>query len=181
MWDAVGISRAMKRHRDELFAGVSRPAGQDPHELFRAICAYLTERGGREVRLMLEPFPADTVSGLWLDLGDHEVVVVEKNTPPMHQMVILGHELWHRQERRSGQPGSAAGRAAAARMLGNQWSIGDAVTHVAARTDYSVAEERRAERFGRLLAAKFRPFLLGKRGSTPPDDLVGRIWASLEG
>lgn len=181
MWDTMGVSRAMKRHRDELFAGVSRPAGQDPHELFRAICAYLTESSGREVRFMLEPFPADTLSGLWLDLGDYEVVVVEENTLPMHQMVILGHELWHRKERRSGQPDGEAGGAVAVRTLGNRWTVSDAVTHVAARTDYSVAEERRAERFGRLLAAKFRPFLLGKRGSTPPDELVGRIWASLGG
>ncbi|MFD8144839.1 toxin-antitoxin system, toxin component [Streptomyces sp. NPDC059708] len=169
----------MRRHRDELFAGVPCPAGRDPHELFRAICAYLSESGDREVRLMLEPFPQGTVSGLWLDLGDHEVVVVEENTLPMHQMVILGHELWHREERRAGRTGDAAERAAAARMLGDRWSVDDAVTHLAARTDYSVAEERRAERFGRLLAAKFRPFLLGKRGSTAPDDLIGRIRASL--
>lgn len=181
MWDALGVSRAMKRHRDELFAGVPCPAGQDPHELFRAICAYVTRSSGREVRLMLEPFPADTLSGLWLDLGDHEVVVVEENTLPMHQMVILGHELWHRQERRSGRPGGTEGGTAAARTLGNHWTLSDAVTHVAARTDYSVAEERRAERFGRLLAAKFQPFLLGKGGSTPPDELAGRIWASLGG
>ncbi|MFD3553505.1 toxin-antitoxin system, toxin component [Streptomyces goshikiensis] len=189
MWDAVVLSRAMKRHRDEIFAGVSRPAGQDPHELFRAICAYLTESSGREVRLMLEPFPPNTVSGLWLDLGDHEVVAVEKNTLPMHQMVILGHELWHRKERRGHQPDSAAGSGSAsgsaapgrppAALPRDQRAIGDAVTVVEARTEYSVAEERRAERFGRLLAAKFHPFLLGKRGSAPSDDLLGRIWASL--
>ncbi|MET9467663.1 toxin-antitoxin system, toxin component [Streptomyces sp. NPDC006544] len=204
MWDAVVLSRAMKRHRDEIFAGASRPAGQDPHELFRAICAYLTESSGREVRLMLEPFPANTVSGLWLDLGDHEVVVVEKNTLPIHQMVILGHELWHRKERRGDQPDGTAGRRpdsaagrgsatggaagssgapnrppAALRVPRDQWAIGDPVTDVAARTEYSVAEERRAERFGRLLAAKFQPFLLGRRGSAPSDDLLGRVWASL--
>ncbi|MET8754351.1 toxin-antitoxin system, toxin component [Streptomyces sp. NPDC004667] len=175
----------MKRHRDELFAGVRCPAGLDPQKLFQAICTHLTESSDREVRLMLEPFPPKTVSGLWLDLGDHEVIVVEQNTLPMHQMVILGHELWHREERRSGRStrldGDIEGAAAAsARMLGNRWTVGDAVRHVAARTDYSAAEERRAERFGRLLAAKFRPFLLGNRGNTPPDEPLGRIWASLE-
>ncbi|MER6203199.1 toxin-antitoxin system, toxin component [Streptomyces sp. NPDC001586] len=134
---------------------------------------------------MLEPFPPDTVSGLWLDLGDYEVVVVEENTLHMHQMVILGHELWHRQERRSGRSGKGAGSTVAARALGNgngnQRTVGDVIADVAARTDYSVAEERRAERFGRMLAAKFRPFLLGKRAGTPPDDVAGRIWASLGG
>ncbi|MEV7617327.1 toxin-antitoxin system, toxin component [Streptomyces sp. NPDC089799] len=180
MWDAMGVSRAMKRHLEELFREVPLPTGRDPHQLFRAICAYLSESSGREVRLMLEPFPPGTVSGLWLDLGDHEVVAVEKNTLPMHQMVILGHELWHRKERHSGVPGSEAGAAAAARTLGDRWSLSDAANHVAARTEYSMAEERRAERFGRLLAAKFHPLLLGKDDcTTPSEDLVGRIWASL--
>lgn len=179
MWDAVGISREMKRHRDELFAGTARPVAQEPHELLQAICAFVSESGGREVRLMLEPFPPDTVSGLWLDLGDHEVIAVEKNTLPIHQMVILGHELWHRKEGGCGRTGTPAGGAAAARMLGDRWNLGEAVAHVAARADHDLAEERRAERFGRLLAAKFRPFLLGTRGSTPPDDVAGRIWASL--
>ncbi|MFD3542622.1 toxin-antitoxin system, toxin component [Streptomyces sp. NPDC058662] len=173
----------MRRHRDELFAGVRRPIAGEPHELLRAICAYLTESGGREVRLMLEAFPPDTVSGLWLDLAEHEVVVVEKNTLPVHQLVILGHELWHRWEARSGQSGGAAavGAPAARSTLGDPWDLGDAFAHGAARTDYDLDEERRAERFGRLLAAKFRPFLFGARDCAPPDALVGRIRASLAG
>ncbi|MGW5849710.1 toxin-antitoxin system, toxin component [Streptomyces sp. NPDC055254] len=168
----------MKRHRDELFAGATRRTAHQPRELLQAVCAHVSETSGREVRLMLEPFPPGTVSGLWLDLGDHEVIAVEKNTLPVHQMVILGHELWHRKE---GRPGSTAGGAAAARMLGDRWRVDDAVAHVAARTDYDLDEERRAERFGRLLAAKFRPLLLGTRNRTPSDELTGRIWASLEG
>ncbi|MFF3090526.1 toxin-antitoxin system, toxin component [Streptomyces nojiriensis] len=171
----------MKRHRDELFAAAARPTAQEPHELFQAICAYLSETGGREVRLMLEAFPPDTVSGLWLDLGDHEVIAVEKNTLPIHQMVILGHELWHRKEAASGQLGSTAGGASAARMLGGRWRIGEAIAHVAARTDYDLDEERRAERFGRLLAARFRPHLLGGCGSAQLDELASRIWSSLSG
>ncbi|WP_338674327.1 hypothetical protein V1460_15640 [Streptomyces sp. SCSIO 30461] len=108
--------------------------------------------------MILDCFPPDTVSGLWLDLGDHEVVAVEKHTLPLHQMVILGHELWHRKERGRGLPHPAAGDAAA-RLLAERWDLGDAVAYAAARTDYDLEEERRAETFGRLLAAKFRPFL----------------------
>ncbi|MFG2750981.1 toxin-antitoxin system, toxin component [Streptomyces xanthophaeus] len=185
MWDEMMTSRTMKRHRDELFAGAMRPVDQTTHDLMRSVCAHLTETDGRQVRLILEPFPPDTVSGLWLDLGDHEVVVVEKNTLPLHQMVILGHELWHRKEaslgRRgaNGTDGTDRAVAAAARMLGDRWNLGDAVSYVSARTDYDLEEERRAERFGRLLAAKFLPFLLGARSSTPPDAMVGRIRAAL--
>ncbi|MFD2120233.1 hypothetical protein ACFSNO_12325 [Streptomyces cirratus] len=80
----------MKKHRDELFAGVAGSSPTTPVELFRALCAYVTQTGEREVRLMLEPFPPDTVSGLWLDMGDFEVIAVEKNTSSLHQMVIVG-------------------------------------------------------------------------------------------
>ncbi|GHI83495.1 toxin-antitoxin system, toxin component [Streptomyces xanthophaeus] len=191
MWDEMMTSRTMKRHRDELFAGALRPVDQTTHDLMRSVCAHLTETDGRPVRLLLESFPPETVSGLWIDLGDHEVVAVEKNTLPLHQMVILGHELWHRKEaslgRRDangtegtdGTGGSDRAVAAAARVLGDRWNLGDAVSYVSARTDYDLEEERRAERFGRLLAAKFLPFLVGARSSTPPDAMVGRIRAAL--
>ncbi len=187
MWGAVGLSREMRHHRDELFAGAMRSGRQASqlHGLMGAICAHLTQSSGREVRLMLEEFPSGTVSGLWIDLGDYEVVAVEKNTLPMHQMVILGHELWHRKEARdagpSGGSSAEAGPPAAARLLGEHWSLGDAVGHVATRTAYDLDEERRAERFGRLLAARFRPFLLGSRSRTASDERTGRIWTSLGG
>ncbi|WP_405677212.1 toxin-antitoxin system, toxin component [Streptomyces sp. NBC_00868] len=178
----MGTYREMKRHRDELFTGTARPLPDTPVELFRAVCAYVTESSGREVRLMLEPFPQDTVSGLWLDMGDFEAIVVEANTSPLHQMVIVGHELWHRKEGSCGQHGGAAGAAVAARMIGDRWSLDDAVARFAARTDVDLDEERRAEKFGRMLAAKFRPHLEGMRpGKTPASGVAGRIWASLEG
>ncbi|MEV7413703.1 toxin-antitoxin system, toxin component [Streptomyces sp. NPDC089919] len=168
----------MKRHRDELFTGLPRPVPETVEELLRAICGYLTETSGREVRLMMEPFPVGTVSGLWLDLGDHDVIAVEANTSPLHQLVIMGHELWHRKEGACGH--SAAGAMAAARMLGDRWTLSEAVAHVSARTDVDLDEERRAEKFGRMLASKFRPYLEGTRGA-PADGIASRIWASLEG
>ncbi|MFJ3925925.1 toxin-antitoxin system, toxin component [Streptomyces sp. NPDC090022] len=172
----------MKRHRDELFTGVARPLPDTAVALMQAICTYLTDSDGREVRLMLEPFPPDTVTGLWLDMGDFEVVAVEENTTPLHQMVIFGHELWHRKEGGCAQHGSAVGAAVAARMLGDRWSLAEAVAHVAARTHVDLHEERRAETFGRMLAAKFRPHLEGcRRGRAPASGVAGRIWASLEG
>ncbi|GLV87304.1 hypothetical protein Slala03_69930 [Streptomyces lavendulae subsp. lavendulae] len=182
MGGTVGTHRDMKRHRDELYAGVAGSSPATPVELFREICAYVTRTGGREVRLMLEPFPQDTVSGLWLDMGDFEVIAVEKNTSPLHQMVIVGHELWHRKEGTCGQHAGGAGAKVAARMIGDRWSLAEAVAHVAARTDFDLGEERRAERFGRMLAAKFRSPLEAMRlGRAPASGMAGRIWASLEG
>ncbi|GHB59712.1 hypothetical protein GCM10010347_32130 [Streptomyces cirratus] len=182
MGATVGTHRYMKKHRDELFAGVAGSSPTTPVELFRALCAYVTQTGEREVRLMLEPFPPDTVSGLWLDMGDFEVIAVEKNTSSLHQMVIVGHELWHRKEGTCGQHAGGAGKKVAARMIGDRWGLAEAVAHVAARTDFNLDEERRAEKFGRMLAAKFRSPLEAMRlGKAPASGVAGRIWASLEG
>ncbi|MGG8408562.1 toxin-antitoxin system, toxin component [Streptomyces sp. 12297] len=171
----------MRKHRDELFKGLGPSIPDEPVALFRALCAYLTESSGREVRLMLEEFPPDTVSGLWINMGDFDVVAVEANTSPLHQIVILGHELWHRKEGSCGHHGSGAGVQAAARMLGERWNLSQAVASMAARTDAGAEEERRAEQFGRLLAAKFRPYFEGSPSGIAADGVAGRIWASLEG
>ncbi|MEU0391598.1 toxin-antitoxin system, toxin component [Streptomyces sp. NPDC006208] len=176
----VGVSREMKRYRDALFMGMPQPVPEQPEELLKAICACAARSSGREVRLMLEEFPLDTVTGLWLDMGDYDLIAIEANTSPLHQVVILGHELWHLKEGHCGH-GSAAGAMAAARMLGERWSLADAVAYVAARTEPDLEEERRAERFGRMLADRVRPCLEGRRSTTPFGGVAGRIWASLRG
>ncbi|WP_229818872.1 MULTISPECIES: toxin-antitoxin system, toxin component [Streptomyces] len=176
----MGVAREMKRYRDALFRGLAQPVPEQPVELLKAICACAARRSGRELRLMLEEFPPGTVTGLWLDMGDYDLIVVEANTSPLHQVVILGHELWHLKEGHCGH-GSAAGAMAAARMLGGRWSLADAVGHVAARTEPDLEEERRAEKFGRMLADRVRPFLEGRRSTTLSGEVAGRIWASLRG
>lgn len=174
------VSRQMKRHRDELCAGLGEPPAAGPVELLNAICASAAKLKGREVRLMLEEFPPETVTGLWLDMGDYDLIALEANTSPLHQIVILGHELWHLKEGHRGH-GGAAGAPAAARMLGDRWSLSDAVRHVAARTEPDLAEERRAETFGRMLAGKVRPYLEGGQRTRQAAGVTGRIWASLKG
>ncbi|MER5961524.1 toxin-antitoxin system, toxin component [Streptomyces sp. NPDC002057] len=170
----------MKRYRDALFTGLSQPVPERPVELLKAICACAARNGDREVRLMLEEFPPGSVTGLWLDMGDYDLIVLEANTSPLHQVVILGHELWHLKEGHSGH-GSAAGATAAARMLGDRWSLAEAISYVAARTEPDLEEERRAEKFGRMLAARVRPCLERGPGATPIGGVADRIWASLRG
>ncbi|MEV6248745.1 toxin-antitoxin system, toxin component [Streptomyces sp. NPDC051742] len=170
----------MKRYRDALFMGLPQPVPEPPVELLKAICVCAARCSGREVRLMLEEFPPESVTGLWLDMGDYDLIALEANTSPLHQVVILGHELWHLKEGHCGH-GSAAGAMAAARMLGDRWSLSDAVAHVAARTEPDLAEERRAEKFGRMLADRVRPCLERRRSPTPVGGVSGRIWASLRG
>ena len=105
----VGVSREMKRYRDALFMGLPQPVPEQPVELLKAICACAARSSGREVRLMLEEFPPGSVTGLWLDMGDYDLIVLEANTSPLHQVVILGHELWHLKEGHCGH-GSAPAR-----------------------------------------------------------------------
>ncbi|MFB7029944.1 MULTISPECIES: toxin-antitoxin system, toxin component [unclassified Streptomyces] len=168
----------MKRHRDELITGLPQPVPHDPVELLKAVCASARKSNGREVSLMLEEFPPDTVTGLWVDMGDYDLIAVEANTSPLHQVVILGHELWHLKEGHCGHGGAAV----AARALGERWSLDEAVARVAAaRTEPDLEEERRAERFGRMLAARCRTFLQGRHAASPSAGVAGRIWTSFRG
>ncbi|RSS78365.1 toxin-antitoxin system, toxin component [Streptomyces sp. WAC06614] len=170
----------MRRYRDALFAGLPQPLPERPAQLLQAFCGCAARGSGREVRLMFEEFPPDTATGLWLDMGDYDLIVVEANTSALHQVVILGHELWHLKEGHCGHGGTAAATAAA-RMLGDDWSLAEAVRHVAARTEPDLEEERRAEEFGRMLADRTRPHLERSRGAVPSGGVSGRIWASLRG
>ena len=72
-----------------------RPHRRGPTELYAALCAAMSRRRGRPVVFRMAAFPPGTASGLWLDMADRDLVVVEERTAPEHQLVILGHELWH--------------------------------------------------------------------------------------
>ncbi|MEU9581272.1 MULTISPECIES: toxin-antitoxin system, toxin component [Streptomyces] len=162
----------MGRLCDALVAGLRLPASAGPEETLRALCAVMSGLRGRPVRLRTAAFPAGTASGLWLDFADQDVVVVEERTAPGHQLVILGHELWHM-------------------AAGHRGGPVDGVA-VAARTRFDRWEEAEAERFGLLLASRFRAWSPAvppaREPAAPPaadpswpDGLVRRIEASLGG
>ena len=175
----VGVSREMKRDRDALFMGLPQPVPDQPVELLKAICACAARSSGREVRLMLEEFPPGSVTGLWLDMGDYDLIVLEANTSPLHQVVILGHELWHLKEGHCGHGGAAG--AMAAPHAGDRWSLADAVAHVAARTEPDLEGERRAEDSAGCSPTGSGPAWSARRSTTPSGGVAGRIWASLRG
>ncbi|MFB7507255.1 toxin-antitoxin system, toxin component [Streptomyces broussonetiae] len=178
----MGIGRDMRRLCNELVGGLTLPAPAPPQELYRALCRAMSRRRGRPVTFRTAAFPSGTASGLWLDLTDRDLVVVEERTAPGHQLVILGHELWHMQADHCGHP--VAGIGVATRLLDDdtdQAALQAAVQRVAARTRFDLAEEQQAETFGLLLASKCRTWLAGSapRGSGRRDDLAGRIEATL--
>ncbi|MCK1820749.1 toxin-antitoxin system, toxin component [Streptomyces sp. XM83C] len=179
----MGIGKEMRRLCGELVSELDLPAPARPDELYTALCGAMSRRRGRPVRVRMSVFPPGTASGLWLDMADQDLVVVEERTAPEHQLVILGHELWHMQAGHGGH--HVDGATVAARLLDETSDLAATVRAVAARTRFDLAEERDAERFGLLLASKCRTWLAGAggrgagRGTRQAEHLAGRIGASL--
>ncbi|MFJ3669834.1 toxin-antitoxin system, toxin component [Streptomyces sp. NPDC090106] len=170
----------MRRLCGDLVAEVGIPApAARPAELYAALCGAMSRRRGRPVHFRMAAFPPDTASGLWLDMADQDLVVIEERTAPDHQLVILGHELWHMKAGHCGH--HVAGAAVAARMLSDGADLQATVLRVAARSRFEQADEKEAERFGLLLASKCRGWLDGSPGRGPvrQDRLAGRIETSL--
>ncbi|MFI6208188.1 toxin-antitoxin system, toxin component [Streptomyces sp. NPDC051041] len=169
----------MRRLCGELVAELTLPAPARPADLYAALCAAMSRRRGRPVHFRTAAFPPGTASGLWLDMADQDLVVVEERTAPDHQLVILGHELWHMKAGHHGH--HVEGAAVAARLLGDEADLRATVRTVAARSRFDLADEEEAESFGLLLASRCRTWLAGSslRGPVQRDHLAGRIGASL--
>ncbi|MFC7814556.1 MULTISPECIES: toxin-antitoxin system, toxin component [unclassified Streptomyces] len=175
----------MRRLCGELVEELTLPAPAPPAELYAALCGAMSRRRGRPVLFRAAAFPPGTASGLWLDMAEQDLVVVEERTAPDHQLVILGHELWHMQAGHHGHDFEDG--VVAARLLDaggqepDEEALRATVRAVAARSRFDLAEEKEAESFGLLLASKCRTWLDGSplRGPVQRDHLAGRIGASL--
>ncbi|MFD4141029.1 toxin-antitoxin system, toxin component [Streptomyces sp. NPDC058572] len=169
----------MRRLCGELVSGIDLHAPAEPAALYTALCDGMSKRRGRPVRYRTATFPPGTASGLWLDMADQDLIVIEERTAPDHQLVILGHELWHMKAGHCSH--HVEGAAVAARLLSDEADLQAAVLRVAARTRFDQAEENEAETFGLLLGSKCRSWLAGSAGRGPVrrDGLAGRIEASL--
>lgn len=175
----VGIGRDMRRLCGELVTSLTLPVPASPTGLHTALCEAMSRRRGRPLHFRTAVFPPGTASGLWLDMTDRDLVVVEERTAPDHQLVILGHELWHM---RAGHRGHHVdGARVAARLLDDDIDLRATVRTVAARSHFEQADEQEAESFGLLLASKCRTLLAGSghRAPVQRDHLAGRIEASL--
>ncbi|GGZ38826.1 toxin-antitoxin system, toxin component [Streptomyces poonensis] len=169
----------MRRLCGELVGELSLTAPAEPAVLRTALCDAMSRRRGRPVRHRTAPFPPGTASGLWLDMADQDLIVIEERTAPDHQLVILGHELWHMQAGHHGH--DLEGAVVAARLANDEADLRATVLKVAARTRFDLSEEQDAESFGLLLASKCRTWLAGSalRGPVQRDHLAGRIETSL--
>ena len=184
------LLRALGR---EAAQDVERPA--EPEAVMRAFCRAMSVRAERPVELVFRAFPADIpVSGLRLDLGDRSLVVVEERTVPEAQLVILGHELWHEEQRDCGhhvagladasaravaspQQASDAVRRAAEQILAEAEVPRDALLAVAARAESPDGHEVAAETFGLLFGREVRTWMHGRyaEGPVSPATVEGRM------
>jgi hypothetical protein len=173
----VGIGKEMRRLCGELVAELTLPAPTAPEKLYGALCDAMSRRRGRPVHFRTAAFPPGTASGLWLDMADQDLVVIEERTAPEHQLVILGHELWHMKAGHCGH--DVEGAAVATRLLNDDADLRATVLKVAARSRFDLADEKEAESFGLLLASKCRAWLAVSSTRGQRDHLAGRIEASL--
>lgn len=176
-------SKRMKRLLSELTLTADRLLDRpvEPKALMRALCESMGTLHGRPVGLRFRPFPDGlSTSGLKLDFPDHSTIVVEDRTTPEHQLLILGHELWHLEEGDGGH--HASGAAVAARTLPDDDVEWDELLAVAARASSHEANETAAETFGLLFRGRFQSWMHGPhaRGPVNQATLEGRIATALD-
>jgi len=162
----VRTNREMRRLADALIDSIRVPVPADPEVMFQAVVEAATRWRGRKIVVHREVFPPHTASGLWLEGETHDNVVVDKRAAVWHQIVIFCHEVWHMHQRQTaGGP--------------------DGLRAAAARTDFTLADEQEADRFGMLMGRRLRTWLEAPADSVYADrgddtqDLAGRIGAAL--
>ncbi|WP_435613779.1 toxin-antitoxin system, toxin component [Streptomyces sp. 1222.5] len=154
----------------------------EPTVLFEALCTAMAERRGRPTTLGIREFPKDIAhgtTGLWLDLEDRDLVVIEENLTPDHQLVVLGHELWHMHAGHAGHGIDGGVRVARAALTAAiDWP--EIVRRFAARSHSVQDDEVAAEKFGLLMGSQMRSWLLGPRAAgVQLDEVARRINAAL--
>ncbi|MGW6795663.1 toxin-antitoxin system, toxin component [Streptomyces chartreusis] len=169
---------------DAVARTVDPPA--EPTVVFEALCQAMSDRrDGRPIKLIIRSFPeelANTHTGLWLDLEDHDLVIVEERLAPDHKLVVLGHELWHMHAGHCGH--DLDGNAVAARAALTEhvdWETAwEMARSVAARAHSHTADELAAETFGLRVSKTLSPWLASPDNPRHLDDAVARrIGASL--
>ncbi|MEU5808554.1 MULTISPECIES: toxin-antitoxin system, toxin component [unclassified Streptomyces] len=180
-------TRTMRKLGADLLAEVRLAPPADAAAIVGSLCeAYGRRRGGRRVDFRFAGFPPDTASGLWLELADRDLLIIEERTRPEHQLVIACHELWHLEEGTCDSHGP--GMAVAARLAGrhgdladllhSENGLGSVVRQAAARADREDPAEIRAETFGLHLGKILKTFLQPPRQEQFPE-AIERIKTSL--
>ncbi|GED83617.1 hypothetical protein TNCT6_07020 [Streptomyces sp. 6-11-2] len=120
-------------------------------------------RRGRPVRFRTTALPPGSAGGLWLDMTDQDLALVQERTAPENQLAILGQEPCHMRAGHHGHHVDAAG--VATRLVDDGADLRVAVPHAAARSRFDLAEEEdkeeAAESLPLLPAGKCRTWPVG--------------------
>ncbi|WFE36458.1 ImmA/IrrE family metallo-endopeptidase [Micromonospora sp. WMMD975] len=175
-WGNVDVKLHRLRKRcEQIAAEVEIPT---PFDIQR-LCDLLGERRGRPIHLMPIRLPALTVCGMYVPTGDFDAIFYEQDTSPLHQLLIIGHELGHLL---AGHHATTALDPDASRLLLPDLDP-QLVQRSLGRSNYAAAEEREAEMIGSLLLRRARAGHEAEPDS-PLDDrhteLYGRLRRSLE-
>lgn len=191
-------ARAMRRLTARLLTALELPDGDE--DLLPAVGRAVEQVRGRPVRLHAVPFPPDIASGLWIQRPSHDVIAYEAHTDLEHQLVIIGHEVWHlfeghcRSLTAHGPAASRAGDGGAADAVRDVVAAVcaadgagapperplDVSLHVALRADAStVHQEEEAEFFGVRFATAVGAARTEARSGVDLRNLAGRIRFSL--
>ncbi|MFY0409778.1 ImmA/IrrE family metallo-endopeptidase [Solicola sp. PLA-1-18] len=128
------------------------------------------KRRGRSIKVIEKDLSGSEISGLWIEVGDVDYVVIAAGSPPARRAAILCHELAHMLLGHSGRSGNGGVQVAAT-------IAPDIAPHVAARflarDEYDDAQEVEAESLGTLLCAEHHRRLRDPQRS--PDILTARL------
>ncbi|MFF3412232.1 toxin-antitoxin system, toxin component [Streptomyces sp. NPDC002742] len=175
----TGKAKEMRNLIGQLTDGLGLPVPTTPDTLFAALIDRVSEIRGRQVILLKEEFPHRTATGLWLDMPEYDIIVVDKRAAPVHKLAIICHEVWHMIKGDCGH--HSAGVSAAARALDGRADLHQAVRAMAARTEFHERSEQEAETFALRAVTHLRIWLEGEPGGPSADrtQVAGRIGASL--
>lgn len=167
----------MRKLGADLVAGARLSPNTEAAGIIAGLCGAYGRDRDRPVLFRFAAFPPDTASGLWLEMEDRDLLVIEERTRPEHQLVIACHELWHLDEGTCDRHG--AGMAVAARLsegggslaelLRSDGGLGSVVRQAAARADREDPAEIRAETFGLHLGLILKTFLPPPREEQVPE------------
>ncbi|WP_410818975.1 hypothetical protein [Micromonospora sp. 050-3] len=152
----------LRRRCEQMVAELEVP---EPFDI-QKLCDALGERRGRPIHLVPIKLPAHTVCGMCVPTGDFDAIFFEQDTSPLHQMLIIGHELGHLL---AGHQATEVLDADASRLLLPDLDP-QLVQRSLGRSNYAAAEEREAEMIGSLLLRRVR----GSRSDADDAPLTGQ-------
>ncbi|MFD9460290.1 hypothetical protein [Streptomyces sp. NPDC060027] len=112
-----------------------------------------------------------------MELATHDVIAVDRRAAPWHQVLIVGHEIWHMLEEDCGA--HDGDQVTAARLFGEDSELAPAIAKLAARTHFREQAEREAEKFGLELVNNLSPWLAQAADEAPASEIAKRIGESL--